>query len=104
MRAELHAAAIGLKIVWDLGFKKVHLQVDSLEAIDAIKAEIDDDERHNSIIMHIQDFGLVFRREIQIFPKSSIPQEFKCGVMYSSTRFQFLVFPWYRTHKNSIQL
>ncbi|CAN1806116.1 Putative ribonuclease H protein At1g65750 [Linum perenne] len=32
MRAELRAAEIGLMLAWDRGFKKVHLQLDSLAA------------------------------------------------------------------------
>ncbi|CAN1265831.1 Putative ribonuclease H protein At1g65750, partial [Linum perenne] len=33
MRAELRAAEIGLMIAWDMGYKKVHLQLDSLAAV-----------------------------------------------------------------------
>ncbi|CAN1168881.1 hypothetical protein LINPERPRIM_LOCUS19469 [Linum perenne] len=32
MRAEVRTASIGFKIVWELGYRKVHLQMDSLAA------------------------------------------------------------------------
>ncbi|CAN1787254.1 Putative ribonuclease H protein At1g65750 [Linum perenne] len=37
MRAELRAAQFGLMIAWDRGFRKVHLQLDSLAAISAMR-------------------------------------------------------------------
>ncbi|CAN1841558.1 hypothetical protein LINPERHAP1_LOCUS36526 [Linum perenne] len=33
MIAELRAAKFGLMIAWDMGYKKVHLQLDFLEAV-----------------------------------------------------------------------
>ncbi|CAN1140347.1 Putative ribonuclease H protein At1g65750, partial [Linum perenne] len=36
MRAELRTAEFGLMIAWDRGFKKAHLQLDSMAAITAI--------------------------------------------------------------------
>ncbi|CAN1144796.1 hypothetical protein LINPERHAP1_LOCUS7350 [Linum perenne] len=36
MRAELRAAEIRLMIAWDMGYKKVHLQLDSLAAVTTI--------------------------------------------------------------------
>ncbi|CAN1763098.1 hypothetical protein LINPERHAP1_LOCUS8681 [Linum perenne] len=33
MRAELRAASIRFKIAWELGYRKVHLQMDSLAAV-----------------------------------------------------------------------
>ncbi|CAN1269226.1 Putative ribonuclease H protein At1g65750 [Linum perenne] len=46
MRAELRAADIGLMIAWDLGFRRVHLQLDSISAVHAICSDIDEDSRH----------------------------------------------------------
>ncbi|CAL1384527.1 unnamed protein product [Linum trigynum] len=44
--AELKAAAVGLKIAWDEGHKKVELNIDSETAIAIIKNSVDDDHRH----------------------------------------------------------
>ncbi|CAN1152696.1 Putative ribonuclease H protein At1g65750, partial [Linum perenne] len=37
MRAELRAAEIGLMIAWDMGYKKIHLQLDSLAASSGVE-------------------------------------------------------------------
>ncbi|CAN1180764.1 Putative ribonuclease H protein At1g65750 [Linum perenne] len=55
MRAELRAAAVGLSMVWDLGFRQVNLQLDSLAALAAIKGSSDTDGRHGHIIHRIRD-------------------------------------------------
>ncbi|CAN1823072.1 Putative ribonuclease H protein At1g65750 [Linum perenne] len=53
MRAELRAAEIGLKIAWDRGYKRVHLQLDSLAAVTAILGDQEDDSRHSRTISSI---------------------------------------------------
>ncbi|CAN1169836.1 Putative ribonuclease H protein At1g65750 [Linum perenne] len=55
MRAELHAAEIGLKIVWDRGFKKVHLQLDSLAAVTAILGDQEEDFKHGRTLNSINE-------------------------------------------------
>ncbi|CAN1767816.1 Putative ribonuclease H protein At1g65750 [Linum perenne] len=55
MRAELRAADIGLMIAWDLGFRRVHLQLDSISAVHAICSDIDEDSRHSQTIRSIQE-------------------------------------------------
>ncbi|CAN1725731.1 Putative ribonuclease H protein At1g65750 [Linum perenne] len=47
MRAELRAAVFGLMIAWDRGYKKVHLQLDSLAAVSAILGNQGEDSRHS---------------------------------------------------------
>ncbi|CAN1842175.1 Putative ribonuclease H protein At1g65750 [Linum perenne] len=47
MRAELRAAEFGLRIAWDKGYKKVHLQLDSLAAVTAIQENQEEDSRHS---------------------------------------------------------
>ncbi|CAN1816508.1 Putative ribonuclease H protein At1g65750 [Linum perenne] len=56
MRAELRAASIEFRIAWELGFRKIHLQMDSLAAVDAILADADIDRRHCSLIRSIQEW------------------------------------------------
>ncbi|CAN1316459.1 hypothetical protein LINPERPRIM_LOCUS30076 [Linum perenne] len=41
MRAELWAAALGLSLAWDMGFRQVNIQLDSIAAIAAIKGNPD---------------------------------------------------------------
>ncbi|CAN1186551.1 Putative ribonuclease H protein At1g65750 [Linum perenne] len=53
MRAELRAAEIGLMIAWDMGFKKVHLQLDSLAAVTAILGDLEEDSRHGRTLESI---------------------------------------------------
>ncbi|CAN1165927.1 Putative ribonuclease H protein At1g65750 [Linum perenne] len=56
MRAELRAAAIGFRIAWELCFRKVHLQIDSLAALNAIRGGADSDGRHSLLIRQIQEW------------------------------------------------
>ncbi|CAN1799870.1 Putative ribonuclease H protein At1g65750, partial [Linum perenne] len=56
MRAELRAAAFGFRIAWELGFKKVHLQMDSLAVVNDIRAEDDRDGRHSLLIISIREW------------------------------------------------
>ncbi|CAN1170985.1 Putative ribonuclease H protein At1g65750, partial [Linum perenne] len=66
MRAELRAADIGLKLAWQLGFKKVHLQMDSKSAISNICGKIEDDSRHWQTIKSIHDW-LDMDWEVQVY-------------------------------------
>ncbi|CAN1124148.1 Putative ribonuclease H protein At1g65750, partial [Linum perenne] len=54
-RAELRAADIGLRIAWDLGYRKAHLQLDSRVAVEAISNQQAGDNRHSQTIKSIQD-------------------------------------------------
>ncbi|CAN1846368.1 Putative ribonuclease H protein At1g65750 [Linum perenne] len=53
MWAELRAASIGLEMAWNIGARKVHLQVDSLATVHAITGQSSDDSRHSHIIQQI---------------------------------------------------
>ncbi|CAN1122461.1 Putative ribonuclease H protein At1g65750 [Linum perenne] len=53
MRAELKAADIGLKIAWEMGFRRVHLQLDSKAVVNTICGDIDEDSRHSQTIRSI---------------------------------------------------
>ncbi|CAN1787613.1 Putative ribonuclease H protein At1g65750 [Linum perenne] len=53
MRAELRAAAIGLELAWNMGARKVHLQVDSQATVCAINTRQPYDYRHSQTILHI---------------------------------------------------
>ncbi|CAN1176738.1 Putative ribonuclease H protein At1g65750 [Linum perenne] len=55
MRAELRAAQFGLMIAWDLGYKKVHLQLDSLAAVTAILGNQEEDSRHGRTLEAITE-------------------------------------------------
>ncbi|CAN1185471.1 Putative ribonuclease H protein At1g65750 [Linum perenne] len=55
MIAELRAAEIGLKIDWDRGYKKVHLQMDSLAAVTAILGDQEEDSRHGRTLASINE-------------------------------------------------
>ncbi|CAN1807594.1 Putative ribonuclease H protein At1g65750 [Linum perenne] len=66
MRAELRAADIGLKIAWKMGFRKIHLQMDSLAAVKAICGRVEEDSRHYQTISSIQE-RLSKEWEVQIF-------------------------------------
>ncbi|CAN1304237.1 hypothetical protein LINPERPRIM_LOCUS26126 [Linum perenne] len=46
MRAELRAAEFGLQLAWKLGFRKIHLQMDSKSAITSIQGKNEEDSRH----------------------------------------------------------
>ncbi|CAN1853756.1 Putative ribonuclease H protein At1g65750, partial [Linum perenne] len=54
MRAELRAATLGLSLAWDMGFRKVNLQIDSLAAIAAIKGNPESDTRHGHTIQQVR--------------------------------------------------
>ncbi|CAN1142403.1 Putative ribonuclease H protein At1g65750, partial [Linum perenne] len=55
MRAELRAAEIELMIAWDRGYKKVHLQLDSLAAVTAILGNQEEDFRHGRALDAINE-------------------------------------------------
>ncbi|CAN1858362.1 Putative ribonuclease H protein At1g65750 [Linum perenne] len=55
MRAELRGAEIGLMIVWDMGYKKVHLQLDSLGAVKDILGTQEEDTRHGRTLDTINE-------------------------------------------------
>ncbi|CAN1150875.1 Putative ribonuclease H protein At1g65750 [Linum perenne] len=55
MRAELRAAEMGFRIAWDMGLKKVHLQMDSLVAAAAIKGETAENPRHERTLHNIEE-------------------------------------------------
>ncbi|CAN1801834.1 hypothetical protein LINPERHAP1_LOCUS23125 [Linum perenne] len=53
MRAELRAAEYGLMIAWDMGFRKVHLQLDSMAAVTVILGDQEDNSRHGRTLESI---------------------------------------------------
>ncbi|CAN1130242.1 Putative ribonuclease H protein At1g65750, partial [Linum perenne] len=55
MRAELRAAEMGFKIAWDLGLRKVHLQVDSLAATAVMNGETTENARHEGTLLNIRE-------------------------------------------------
>ncbi|CAN1775030.1 Putative ribonuclease H protein At1g65750 [Linum perenne] len=55
MRAELRAAEIGLMIVWDMGFMKAYLQLDSMAAVTAILGGQEEDSRHGRTLEYIYE-------------------------------------------------
>ncbi|CAN1826420.1 Putative ribonuclease H protein At1g65750 [Linum perenne] len=55
MRAELNAAEIGLMIAWDMGYKKVHLQLNSLAAVTSILGGQEEDSRHGRTLDSIYE-------------------------------------------------
>ncbi|CAN1180270.1 Putative ribonuclease H protein At1g65750 [Linum perenne] len=54
MRAELRAAALGLEAAWELGARKVMLQVDSQASVRAIMEDHAEDSRHGHTLHHIR--------------------------------------------------
>ncbi|CAN1799960.1 Putative ribonuclease H protein At1g65750 [Linum perenne] len=54
MRAELRATALGMEYAWNIGARKVNIQLDSLAAIAAIQGEPDSDGRYSQTLHHIQ--------------------------------------------------
>ncbi|CAN1130942.1 Putative ribonuclease H protein At1g65750 [Linum perenne] len=54
MRAELRAAELGLARAWELGIKKVILELDSLSAVLSIEGTTVADSRHGPIIHQIR--------------------------------------------------
>ncbi|CAN1794232.1 Putative ribonuclease H protein At1g65750, partial [Linum perenne] len=55
MRAELRAAEIGLMIAWDMGYKKIHLQLDSLAAVTSILGDQEGNSRHGRTLDSINE-------------------------------------------------
>ncbi|CAN1146862.1 hypothetical protein LINPERPRIM_LOCUS5387 [Linum perenne] len=55
MRVELRVAEIGHMIAWDGGYKKVHLQLDSLEAVTTILGNQEEDSRHSRMLDTINE-------------------------------------------------
>ncbi|CAN1120124.1 Putative ribonuclease H protein At1g65750 [Linum perenne] len=55
MRAELRATEIGFRIAWDMGLRKVQLQMDSLAAAAAINGETDVNLRHKRTLHNIRE-------------------------------------------------
>ncbi|CAN1312812.1 Putative ribonuclease H protein At1g65750 [Linum perenne] len=55
MRAELHAAALGLELAWDLGLRKVNMKLDSKAAIAAIDGDPESTSWHSRILHKIRD-------------------------------------------------
>ncbi|CAN1150941.1 Putative ribonuclease H protein At1g65750 [Linum perenne] len=53
MRAELRAAKLGLELAWEIGARKVHLQVDSKATALAITSNILEDSRYSHTIHQI---------------------------------------------------
>ncbi|CAN1790449.1 Putative ribonuclease H protein At1g65750 [Linum perenne] len=56
MRAELRVAEIGLKIAWELGYRKAHLQMDSKTAVNTILSKGDEDSRHFQTVRSIHEW------------------------------------------------
>ncbi|CAN1840857.1 Putative ribonuclease H protein At1g65750, partial [Linum perenne] len=54
-RAELRAADIGLRIAWDLGYRRAHLQLDSMVAVGAISNQQTNVTRHSQTIKNIHE-------------------------------------------------
>ncbi|CAL1376747.1 unnamed protein product [Linum trigynum] len=52
-RAELKAAEFGLSMAWSLGFRKVHLCLDSSIAINIIKKKNDAANKHGLLTLEI---------------------------------------------------
>ncbi|CAN1807229.1 hypothetical protein LINPERHAP1_LOCUS24967 [Linum perenne] len=55
MRAELRSAKIGLMIAWDMSYKKVHLQLDSLAAVTTILGNQEEKSRHGQTLDTINE-------------------------------------------------
>ncbi|CAN1828315.1 Putative ribonuclease H protein At1g65750 [Linum perenne] len=55
MRAEVRVAEFGLCIAWDMGFRKVHLQLDSSAGVAAILGESESDSRHGRTLQIIEE-------------------------------------------------
>ncbi|CAN1792681.1 Putative ribonuclease H protein At1g65750 [Linum perenne] len=54
MRAELRGAEMGLQTAWELGARKVILELDSLAAVLSIEGSDEFDSRHGPILYHIR--------------------------------------------------
>ncbi|CAN1263248.1 Putative ribonuclease H protein At1g65750 [Linum perenne] len=55
MRAELRAALLGMEYAWEMGARKVNIQLDSLAAISSIQGDPDLDGRHSHTLNQIRD-------------------------------------------------
>ncbi|CAN1122157.1 Putative ribonuclease H protein At1g65750 [Linum perenne] len=55
MRAELRAAALGLEAAWDVGCRKVNIQLDSKAALEAIEGEPNSPSRHGLTLHRIRE-------------------------------------------------
>ncbi|CAN1269114.1 Putative ribonuclease H protein At1g65750, partial [Linum perenne] len=55
MRAKLRAAEFGLMIAWDRGFRKIHLQVDSLPAVTTILGNQEEESRHSRTLDSVRE-------------------------------------------------
>ncbi|CAN1253617.1 hypothetical protein LINPERPRIM_LOCUS8360 [Linum perenne] len=55
MRAKLRALEIGLMISWDIGYKKIHLQLDSMAAVTTILGNQEEDSRHGRTLDTINE-------------------------------------------------
>ncbi|CAN1133384.1 Putative ribonuclease H protein At1g65750 [Linum perenne] len=54
-RAELRGAVMGLRTAWDLGFRKVELQVDSIAVLALVKNDEGPSHQHTLEVLDIQD-------------------------------------------------
>ncbi|CAN1215673.1 Putative ribonuclease H protein At1g65750 [Linum perenne] len=54
MRAELRAVVLGLELAWEMGMRKIQLQIDSQSSVLAIMRDHTDDSRHGHTIQHIR--------------------------------------------------
>ncbi|CAN1799969.1 hypothetical protein LINPERHAP1_LOCUS22331 [Linum perenne] len=55
MRAELRTAESVHTIAWDVGYKKVHLQMDSLAIVTAILGSSEKDSKHGRALDNIDE-------------------------------------------------
>ncbi|CAN1144094.1 Putative ribonuclease H protein At1g65750 [Linum perenne] len=55
MRAELRAALLGMKYAWEIGARKVNIQLDSVAAISSIQGNPELDGRHNHTLNRIRE-------------------------------------------------
>ncbi|CAN1178843.1 hypothetical protein LINPERPRIM_LOCUS36957 [Linum perenne] len=55
MRTELQAAEMAFRIAWNLGLRKVQLQMESLAAVDAINGETAENLRHERTLHNIEE-------------------------------------------------
>ncbi|CAN1181307.1 Putative ribonuclease H protein At1g65750 [Linum perenne] len=74
MLAELRAAEMGFRIAWDLGLRKVQLQMDSLAAAAAINGETIVNLRHERTLHSIEEL----RRRNCVTSVSHIYKEGNC--------------------------
>ncbi|CAN0877469.1 Putative ribonuclease H protein At1g65750 [Linum grandiflorum] len=53
-RAELRAALTGLHLAWDLGYRKVDLQVDSMTVVSLLQSQGETDHRHQACVQDLR--------------------------------------------------